>query len=83
MMPVDLTTVGRKGRELRVNTGSIIDFANLAAVLGSFLTIYQSRRSIRHRPIERALVLAALCGDQGIICDACRTSICLKSHLAL
>jgi hypothetical protein len=39
MMPVDLTTVVRKGRELRVNTLSIIGFANFPAVFGSFLTI--------------------------------------------
>lgn len=38
MMPVVLTTVVREDRELRVNTGSVIDSASLSAVLGSFLT---------------------------------------------
>ena len=39
MMPRGLMTVVRKGRELRVHTGSIIDFPNLPPVFGSFLTV--------------------------------------------
>jgi len=53
MMPVDLVTVGRKDLKLSVNTGSIIDFANLPAVVGSFLTILPNSK-INTSPTHRA-----------------------------